>query len=148
MSNINWSKLLDIKYWLEGIAGNTSLTPIIPINSFFYFFYIYLFGGLLIVGIIILVINQLLNQKNPLRNRLPFLGNNLFWMGCLGIIWFLFRQTQVGFLGARIWIIFGFVWFVTVLYFTLRYFLLYSRLEMQYYIKLQKELDTSKKKSK
>jgi hypothetical protein len=140
MSNINWSKLSDIKYWLEGIAGNSSLTPIIPINSFIYNLFVYSFGTFAIIGIIVLVTNQFLKDKNPLKSKLPFIGSNFLWMGLLGFLWLTLRQTQVGFLGARIWLLVGAIWFLTIMFFILKYVILYMRLEMQYYSKLNSKV--------
>ena len=145
MSYIDQSKLLDVKYWLEGIAGNSSVTPVVQMNSFIYFLFIYTFASFIVIAIILFVSNQFLNNRNPLKNKLPFLANNLFWMGTLGLLWFTLRQTQVGFLGARIWLIIGLCWFIVVMFFTIKYIFQNLALEMRYYSKLKSDLSFAKK---
>ncbi len=145
MSYIDQSKLSDIKYWLEGIAGNSSVTPVVQMNSFIYYLFIYTFASFVTIAIILFVSNQFLNNRNPLKSKLPFLANNLFWMGVLGLVWFMMRQTQVGFLGARIWLIIGFCWFTVIMFFTLRYIIRSLNLEMRYYSKLKSSLNLGKK---
>ena len=99
----------------------------------------------IVIAIILFVSNQFLNNRNPLKNKLPFLANNLFWMGTLGLLWFTLRQTQVGFLGARIWLIIGLCWFIVVMFFTIKYIFQNLALEMRYYSKLKSDLSFAKK---
>ncbi len=138
MSQVDWSKLGDIKYWLEGIAGGVSITPVIEKGSFFFWFFLYLFSILLFLGIALRVAQAFLHPNHPFQNKFPFWGNNFIWMGLLGFFWFTLREVSVAFLGARIWLLVGLVWFLTIIAFIIRYFIVFFPLENQFYIKTYK----------
>jgi Na+/serine symporter len=135
MINIDWSKLVDLEYWLEGIAGSSSLTPVIERGSSFFWAFLYLFSGMLVFGVALRVTQAFLHSQHPLQKQFPTWGNNLIWMGILGLIWFTLRETSVGFLGARIWLLVGLVWLLVLLYFVIRYFIVFYPLEISYYKK-------------
>ena len=135
MIEIDWSKLVSLDYWLEGIAGTSAVTPVIPKDSPFFWFFLYLFSGFIVAGILILLIKAFIHSEHPMQNKLPFLGNNFIWMGILGLVWFTMRETSVSFLGARIWLIFGLIWFLFVLIYFVRYLVFFYRLEIAYFRK-------------
>jgi len=135
MNTIDWSKFVDIKYWLDGVAGNTSITPVIERGSLFFWFFLYLFSSLLILGIALRLVQAFLHTNHPLQNKLPFWGNNFTWMGILGLTWFTLRQLNTAFLGARFWLIVGIVWFSIIIYFIIRYFIVFYKLEYSYFKK-------------
>ena len=135
MNQVDWSKFLDLQYWTEGIAGNTAVTPVVEKDSFFFWFFVSLFTYLFAKGVIMVTSEKFLDYKNPLIPKLSLWGNNYIWMGILGIIWFLLRQIEVGFLGSRIWLLVGLVWFLVVLGLIIRYFVAYFPLEWAYYRK-------------
>lgn len=135
MPNIDWNKLVDPQYWLEGIAGSSSITPAIENNSFFFWFFLYLFSGFLVLGIVMRVSQAFIHPEHPFQNKFPSWANNLMWFGVLGLGWFTLRQLNVGFLGARIWLLFGAVWMLILFYFIIRYFALFYRLERAYFKK-------------
>lgn len=136
MPTIDWSKLLTFDYWLEGLQakqGSSIVTPVIAQTSWFFWFYIWLFAGLIIAGILMKLSQVFLNKKFPMQDQIPMWSNNLIWIGVLGVTWFMARQLSVAFIGARFWIIIGFVWFLVVLGFAIRYFIRFFPLEMKYY---------------
>ncbi len=135
MSNvkIDWSRFVDLKYWLEGIAGTSSITPIISKDSWFFWFFTYFFATFLVAGIVLRVSQAFLHSENPFQKRFPVWGNNLISMGLLGLLWFSLREFSVGFLGARIWLLVGLIWFLVFLYFLIRYFIIFFQLEMAYF---------------
>jgi hypothetical protein len=133
--NIDWSKLANLEYWLEGVAGKTSITPVIEKNSSFFWFFLYLFSAFFVVGVVMRVAQAFLHSSHPLQSKLPVWGNNFAWMGVLGLLWFLLRQLSVGFLGARFWLLIGLVWFIAVLYLIARYFINFFPLEYNYFKK-------------
>jgi hypothetical protein len=135
MFKIDWAKLIDLKYWLEGVAGSSSLTPVIDKSSHFFWFFLYLFSGFLVLGIALRLVQAFIHNDHPFQRQLPFFGNNFIWMGILGLLWFTLRETSVGFLGARIWLLVGMTWFLVVLYFLIRYFVLFYPLEINYFKK-------------
>lgn len=141
--NINWSKLIDITYWLEGIAGGAGTLAVTPANNkgeFFFWFWLFLFTTFWFLGIGIKIWKNWLPQNHPLQEdwKLPFWSNNLIWMGVLGDFWFFFRQTQTVFLGARIWLLFGLIWFIFLIYIITRYFLINWPMEKLYFQKNKK----------
>jgi hypothetical protein len=138
MPNINWSKLVDPSFWLEGVAGSVAIVPIIPKDSFFFWGFLYLFSGLFIAGVSIRVWQIFLDEYHPLQKQLPLWGNNLILMGVFGLGWFLMRQLSVGLLGARLWVLLGSIWFLVVLGLAIHYFIIYFPLEIQYYKKNKK----------
>ena len=135
MLNVDWSKLVDLKYWLEGVAGSSSLTPVIEKSSPFFWFFLYLFSGILVFGVALRVTQAFLHSEHPFQKQFPTWGNNLIWMGILGLTWFTLRETSVGFLGSRIWLLVGLVWVIVLLYLVIRYFVLFFPLEINYYKK-------------
>jgi hypothetical protein len=135
MNKIDWHKLVELQYWVEGIAGNTAVTPIIDKDSIFFTFFSVLFTSLFAVGIISYFSTRFLNLKNPLISKLKFYGSNFIQMGLLGLVWLLLRQIEVGFLGSRIWLLVGLVWFLTILVLIIRYLIVYYPLEWAYYNK-------------
>lgn len=135
MNQIDWSRLLEIQYWVEGIAGDSAVTPPVESDSIFFWFYVTLFTVLFSVGIILLTSEKFLNQKNPFASKFVLWGNNYLWMGVLGMIWFLLRQIEIGFLGSRVWMLVGMVWFLVLFFIQAKYFLTYFTLEWTYYKK-------------
>lgn len=133
MSQVNWKKLLDAKYWLEGIAGSTSITPIIEKGSFAYWFFLYFFSSLLIFGIVLRISQAFIHEQHPFQNKFPVWANNFIWMGILGLLWFTLRQLSIGFLGTRLWLLFGCLWMGVLLYFILKYFIYFYSLEITYF---------------
>lgn len=135
MNKVDWSRLVELEYWLEGVAGTSAITPAVEKDSLFFWFFVNIFTFLFGMGVITLTAQKFINPKHPIHTQLPVWGNNFVWMGLLGIIWFLLRQIEVGFLGARIWLIVGFVWIIILLYLIIRYFVVYFPLEYAFYKK-------------
>lgn len=135
MNKIDWSRFIDLKYWLDGVAGDTSITPVIERGTFFFWFFLYLFSSLLILGIALRIAQAFLHNNHPLQSKFPNWGNNFIWMGILGLSWFTLRQLNTAFLGARFWLIVGLLWFIIVDYFIIRYFVVFYKLEKAYFKK-------------
>ena len=144
MFNVDWSRFSDAKYWLEGVSGGISVTPALSRDGFFFTFFLYLFSTLFVFGIIMKVSQAFLNDLHPLQKKFPTWSDNLIWMGILGLIWFTLRNIQVGFLGARIWIVLGTFWFLTLLYFVVKYFIQNWGIEYRYF-KSQVKSEAEKK---
>jgi hypothetical protein len=141
MPSIDWSKLITFNYWLEGLqstSGSSIVTPVIDQSSWFFWFYVWLFSGLVILGIILRLATVFLDKKVPTYDQLPLWSNNIIWMGVLGIGWFTARQLSVAFIGARFWLIIGFVWFLIILGLAIRYFIQFFPLELKYYLSHKK----------
>ena len=136
MPNINFSKIFTLKYWLEGTTAGADVN-ILPVeyNSFFYYFYIATFSGLIVISILLLVYKLFLQETHPLQTKIGLLSQNLIWMGILGVGWFLARQTNISFLSARMWLFFGFIWFVIIMGWFVRYMITYYPLELSFFRK-------------
>ena len=136
MSSIDLSKIFTLKYWLEGTTAGPDVN-IIPVasGSFFYYFYISFFCGLIILAICISLYKLLTHKDNPIQNNLSFLSQNLCWQGILGLTWFLFRQVNISFLSARLWLLFGFAWLLVTIIWFIRYMIIYYPLEIAYFKK-------------
>jgi hypothetical protein len=102
--------------------------------SFFWFF-LYLFSSLALFGFILRLIQAFLNDNHPLQIKLPIWGNNFIWMGVLGLGWFTLRQLSIGFFGARFWLLFGLIWFLTIIFLILKYYFIFYKLEIAYFKK-------------
>ncbi|MEM1312763.1 MAG: hypothetical protein AAGF07_04865 [Patescibacteria group bacterium] len=139
MNNIDWAKLIDLQYWLEGVAGASSMTPVMGRDSFFFWFFLYLFSSFLTLGVLLRLYQAFIRSDHPFQKQLPFFGNNFMWMGVLGLLWFTLRETSVGFLGARIWLLVGLLWFLVITILLVRYFAIFYRLEINYYNRITKE---------
>ena len=136
MPSIDWSKLLTLNYWLEGLQatqGSSIVTPVIAQTSWFFWFYVWFFSGLIIVGILMRLATVLMDTKAPTHDQLPMWSNNIIWMGVLGVSWFTARQLSVAFIGARFWLIIGLIWFLVIAYLAARYFIKFFPLELKYY---------------
>jgi hypothetical protein len=145
MLNIDWSRFIDPKYWLEGIAGGISQTPALTRDGFFFSFFLYLFSGFFVLAIIMKVVQAFLHDQNPLQSKFPTWSDNFLWMGILGLLWFILRNIQVGFLGSRVWILIGLVWFLILAYFIIKYFVINWRMEYKYFkTKVLSELTKNK----
>jgi hypothetical protein len=146
MPNVDFSKIATLKYWLEGTTAGADVN-ILPVefNSFYYYFYISVFSGFLILAIGIMVYKLFLPSAHPLQNKIGFLSQNLVWMGILGVGWFLARQTSISFLSARLWLIFGFIWLLAVLFWFFRYLITFYPLELAFYKKQKSEVKSNKK---
>lgn len=150
-TKINWAQLLDITYWLEGIAGGNGSLSVTPANDktqFFFWFWLSLFAGFLILGVVLKITRIFLPENHPISEKLPFWSNNLIWMGVLGDLWFLFRQSTTVFLGTRLWLLVGFGWFSYLTFIITRYFLMNYPLEIQYYNKYHKNIKEVQKNQK
>ena len=133
LKGIDWSRFTDPKYWLEGVAGGVSATPALDRDGFFYTFFLYLFSILFVLGVSLKVSQAFLYDLHPLQKKFPTWSDNFIWMGVLGLLWFILRNIQVGFLGSRIWIFVGLVWFAILMYFILKYFIQNWRIEYKYF---------------
>lgn len=134
--SINWSRFIDPIYWLEGIIsepGAALVTPVIDSGSKFYWFFLILFTVFVNAAIFLKIINIFLNEEHPLKSKIPFYSDNLIWMGILGFAWFISRQLSLAFIGARIWLIVGLVWFGIISFYKLRYLIKFFPLELRYY---------------
>jgi hypothetical protein len=141
---INWSKFIDYSYWFEGLQNNPGapvLVSKLANNSWFFWFFLILFGSFITIGILMKLFQLILHREHPLQTQFPFWSNNLIWMGLLGIVWFLCRQVQIAILGTRPWLLVGLVWFLVILGLAIRYFVKFYFLELRYFIKtyLQKQ---------
>lgn len=148
MSEINWNKLASLEYWLEGIAGGAgssyTIRPV-DMSSSFFWVYLYSFSVLFLLGIMIRVSQAFIHEENPFQAKFPSLGNNFISMGILGYFWFFLRQTQITFLGTRIWLIFGVIWFLILGYWFVSYLFTFYGIEMNYF---KKEILGKKETSK
>lgn len=133
MSEIDWSKFISLEYWLEGIAGATSIVPVIERDSFFFWFFIWIFFIIFSIAIAFKVSASYLHPENPVKDKLELIYTNLVWIAIVGNFWFLFRQFQVGFLGARFWLLVLLFWFILLVFYLTRYFSLYFRFEYLYF---------------
>lgn len=148
LNSINWNNFINPKYWLEGIsggAGSALVTPVLPINSQFYWFFLYLFSGLIISACFLQLVKIFLNPNNPIVPRLPFIINNYTWMGIIGFFWFISRQLSIAFLGGRFWLLLLLFWGLFIGFFTLKYMLKFYPMEMKYYRQSKRELKKEKK---
>jgi hypothetical protein len=138
MPNIDFSKLLTLKYWLEGTtAGDTVNTLPTQFGSFFFYAYIVIFCGFLVTAIVLTTAKLFLHKDHPLQSKFTFLAQNTAWMGILGLAWFACRQTTIAFLGARLWLIFGIIWVLVIKIWFLRYIFTFYPLEIKYFNKTQ-----------
>jgi hypothetical protein len=138
LTKINWLRFLDYNYWLEGIKNGTGslfVTPAVKTNSDFYWFFIIFFCVLAIIGILSRFLQLFLNKNHPLQVRIPFFANNITWLGVVGIGWFILRQIEVAFLGARFWLIFLLAWGLAIVYISVKYMLNFYKLELAYFKK-------------
>jgi hypothetical protein len=133
MTKIDWSKFISLEYWLQGIAGPSSSTPVLERGGFFYWFFLYSFFIIFTTGIILSLFSFYLHLENPIREKASFLAKNIIWISIVGNFWFLFRQFEVGFLGARFWLLVLLAWFLSIVFYLLRYYILYFKFEYLYF---------------
>jgi hypothetical protein len=138
---LDWSKFIKIEYWLEGIAGSTSITPTISMDSPFLWYYLFIFSITFTFGVLLKLVTVFLHTENPISKKSSFLGSNLIWIAVIGVLWLILRQINVGFLGARLWLLFMVLWMIGVFTYLIRYFLLYFKYEYLYF---QKKILTNK----
>lgn len=129
---INWSKLTTLEYWLEGIA-NTSEAPYIEYDTYFYWFYLYVFAVLIITGIVWKVALVFVDNAHPIQKRSPFFSSSLIWLGLFGIFWFVMRQINIGIFGARLWLFPMLLYVIFMVYYGIRYYRTRYSIEIQYY---------------
>jgi len=135
MIEINWSRLLDLNYWLDGVAGDTAsrTTEVILKDSPNFWFILYFFSFVFIFGVALRTSLAFLHDQNPFQLKFPSWSNHLISIGLLGLFWFLSRQTSIKLLGSRLWIFVFAVWIAYFLYSVVRYFLEFYPLEMRYF---------------
>jgi hypothetical protein len=136
MLDIDFSKLFTLKYWLEGTTAGADIN-ILPVTNYspFFYFYVVLFCGFLIVSIILATSKVFLNPVHPLQSKFGILSQNFAWMGILGIMWFLARQTGISFVSSRLWILFGIFWFFGIVGWFVRYLFTFYPLEITFFKK-------------
>ncbi len=145
---IDWSKLLKADFWLEGIAGQNLVSQPLSENGFRNFFLV-LFSVLLIGGIFLRLFKMFLPMQHPLQPKISVWTGNFIWMGFLGILWWLFNQWgPLLFIGSKMWLVFGTIWFLVLIYFIIKYFVTEYKLEMLYYKKKFIETVETKKSKK
>jgi len=135
MIEINWNRLLDLNYWLDGVAGDTAFrtTEIISKDSPNFWFVLYFFSFVCIAGVAVRVSLAFLHDQNPFQIKFPGWSNHLIAIGLLGLVWFLSRQTSIKLLGSRLWILVFIAWGLFLVYGVTRYFLTFFPLEMRYF---------------
>jgi hypothetical protein len=143
MNYIDWNKLIDFKYWFEGVSGGSASTPPVEVYSFYFWFLTTLPVTLFLVGIILKVSKSFLNIDNPLVEKFDQWGSQAIWIASLFSVWFLLRQMNIGFLGARFWTLILAVWFLTSLFFIYKYFSFLFQVEYLYF-KENKKFQASK----
>jgi hypothetical protein len=139
MSSIDFNKLFTLKYWLEGTTTSDYIN-VLPVETGSLFFYLYLgtFCGFLILAIILTTSKLFMNGSNPLQPKFTFLSQNLSWMGILGLAWFGCRQANIAFLGSRLWLLFGMIWFLVIAVLYIRYLIQFYPLEKAFFVKNKK----------
>jgi len=148
--NIDWSRIIKPDFWLEGIAGQNLISQPISENGFRNLFLL-IFSIFLIGGILLRLIKVFIPIQHPLQPKLNLWTGNFIWMGILGILWWLFNQWgPLLFIGSKLWLIFGLVWFLATIYFILKYFITDFRLELIYFkkkytVESDKKISTDKK---
>lgn len=142
-TKIDWMKLLDYKYWFQGFINTTGslfVTPAVQKDSIFYWGFIIAFSAIIITGILSKTFQLFLNKNHPLQFRIPFFGDNLMWIGIVGLSWFVLRQIEVAFLGMRIWLIPIGLWLVSILAISIKYLFNFYKLELRYFKKTRESL--------
>jgi hypothetical protein len=135
MNTIDWKKLVNLQYWFEGVAGDTSITPTIQKNTFFFWFFLTIFSIIFTVGITLKIAQLFMHPLNPLTKKFSILSSNLISMGITGIIWFCLRQLSVGFLGARFWLLIIGAWAGGLAFWLGKYFSYAYKFESLYFQK-------------
>lgn len=141
MISINWSQFSTFEYWLEGLqnaSGSSYTTSVIAKDSSFFWIFLNGYTLAICLGIILLFVKSLFHSKHPLQAKIPFLANNLIWMGIIGVSWFLCRQLEVWLLGSRVWILANFIWISVLIIVSARYLSQFYPLELNYYRKSYK----------
>ena len=135
MFQIQFSRFLDLNYWLDGVAGDTALrtTEVIAKDSTNFWFVLYFFSFVFIAGITLRVSLAFLHDQNPFQLKFPGWSNNLIAFGLLGLFWFLSRQTSIKLLGSRLWLIAFLIWALFLFYGVTKYFISFFPLEMRYF---------------
>jgi Na+/citrate or Na+/malate symporter len=139
MSSIDFSKLFTLKYWLEGTTTSDYIN-VLPVEAGSIFFNLYLvaFCGTLITAIVLTTAKLFINGQNPLQPKFTFLSQNFAWMGILGLGWFGCRQTNIAFLGSRIWLLVWLIWGIVILGIFLKYLVKFYPLERSFFLKNKK----------
>jgi hypothetical protein len=146
MVNIDWNKLVTLDYWLEGIAGDSFGAPFIEVGTWSYWFYLYFFSTLIVIGILWKVYRAFLDSEHPIQKKIPFWSSSLVWLGLIGLFWFLMRQIDIGLLGARLWLLVMGGYVLVVMYFAADYFRKYYPIEINYYKQQKKSRSTKSEK--
>lgn len=130
---IEWSKLASPDFWLEGIAGQNLISQPLSEDGFRNFFLV-LFAGFLVSGILIRLIKLFLPLEHPLQPHIGLWTANFIWMGALGLMWWLFNQLgPLLFIGSKLWLLVGLIWFLVVLFLIIKYFITDYKLEINYF---------------
>jgi hypothetical protein len=148
MPNIDFSKFATLKYWLEGTTAGAD-SNIVPVEygSFFFYSYVAIFTGFIILAIILSVSKLFLHNDHPNQPKFGFLATNFGWMGVLGVMWFSARQIGAAFLSARLWLLFGLIWFLVIVGMYVRYRMQYYGFELQFFKnKVAKEKQLAREK--
>ncbi len=132
MPEINWSRLLDLNYWFEGVSDLNG-TPVIMPDSPFFWAYLFIFTFFVGIGTAFFVSKAFFHEDHPFQSKISFAGNNFIVMGLLGFLWFWLRETKVQMLGARFWLLFGFIWLLALAYLAINYYLNFYKLESLYF---------------
>lgn len=145
LPKIDWNRLISLEYWMEGFVGGSASTPINSQGDFFFWFWLYIFTGLFVLGFVINTALSFAPPELPFKKNAPFWANNIIWMGVLGVVWFLSRQLEIGLLGARFWILIGLVWAGLILIRVIRYLFWFFPLEFAYYKNLRLQNQSTEK---
>lgn len=134
---MNWSDLIDWKYWLEGFVGPgaTMVAPIVSIKSAAFYGFIIPFVLFIIAGLFITIYSQFLPYNHPFHRRRAILVGHLVTLGFLGLFWFLCREISVAYLGGRFWFLIGSLYTLVFAIYMSLYYKGFYKIELNYYRK-------------
>lgn len=140
----DWGNLLRWDYWAAGFTGAnpTNYPPAISIQSPNFWILLGIFVSLAVIASIASLYRIWTDDANPLKNKLGFVTSNLMTISFLGITWFILRMQPAQVISSRFIFLALMIYLVVILYFIVRYLILFFPIEWSYYLKTK---NTNKK---
>lgn len=137
----DWGNLVRWEYWAAGFVESspTYYPPAISIQSANFWILLGIFVSLVVIASAASLYRIWADEPNPLKKRLGFLTSNFMTIGLLGIGWFLLRMQPAQVLSSRFIFLALMIYLAVILYFVIRYIILFFPVEWNYYKKSQKD---------
>ena len=127
---MEFQNLFKLDYWMGGMQRPLE---VLGTDTYAYWGFAVLFCFLSLAGLAMLVRTFFMDADNPLSKTFNRIGSVVLAVGLLGYFWLFARTVEAGFISARFWLLFGFIFLIGYGIWEYRKFNNFFKMELEYY---------------